>query len=330
MRKFLIIIIVLLIILIIGQAVYYKINQANDISSLNFYNEQMEETEVDKLYILGMSVLYNDDNYKPKISFENLENKFYTFISINVPKITENIEEKTIEQIKQYYNENVEEINSMYIYNEDDFVMIAKQLQNIFNTSDNDIYDYYIDTDNIKKTEDGLISFLVNFVYENDEKLQVVYTISENNENIKISSGLGLNEQFETYTGDVTKQEVLEKIDLFISNIENIRLNTTLKTENARRQYYDLNKEELEKIGITTQDDFIQLVLHINSMSWNYTDLKFENYELNLQDAIQEEYYYSFEVIIHYNHESKLNLKISIRNQSNIEPNIKISSYERE
>ena len=223
MKKFLIIIIMLLIILIFGQLIYYNFNKTNNInmSSLNNYSEDTVDKNI--LYIMGIYDLYKD--YNPKISLENLENKFYTFVYNTIPNIYRNVEGKSIEEIKQYYEQNIDSIKSMNIYNEDDFIMIAHQINNVFDEENIiDLYNYYIDTNTISKTG-SLITFKINLIYDNEEQIQIAYTISEENENVEISSSTGLDDIFKTYTGTVSKKEILNKIDSFIDKIEDIRLN---------------------------------------------------------------------------------------------------------
>ena len=327
MKRFLIICIVLLVVLTLAQVIYYKLNpKETNISSSNNLEEDIEEEE-NKLYIIGMSALYEND-YNPKISFTDLQRKFYDFIFVDIPEIYININNKSIEETKQYYEQNTEKIKNMGIYNEDDFVMIAHQINNVFDKNEIvNLYNYNVDTNTISKSQNGLITFKVNLIYDNEKQIQVLYTISEEIENVKISSATDLDEVFKQYTGKVTKQEVLNKIDTFISSIKDIRLNSTLKTENERRQYFDLNKEELENIGITSQDDYVGIAIQINAMRWRESDLQFERYEINSGSIKNEEDYISFELNIYYNYDSKLHLKVSI---SDVVPNIKISSYENE
>lgn len=327
MKRFLIICIVLLVVLTLAQVIYYKLNpKETNISSSNNLEEDIEEEE-NKLYIIGMSALYEND-YNPKISFTDLQRKFYDFIFVDIPEIYININNKSIEETKQYYEQNTEKIKNMGIYNEDDFVMIAHQINNVFDKNEIvNLYNYNVDTNTISKSQNGLITFKVNLIYDNEKQIQVLYTISEEIENVKISSATDLDEVFKQYTGKVTKQEVLNKIDTFISSIKDIRLNSTLKTENERRQYFDLNEEELENIGITSQDDYVGIAIQINAMRWRESDLQFERYEINSGSIKNEEDYISFELNIYYNYDSKLHLKVSI---SDVVPNIKISSYENE
>ena len=132
---------------------------------------------------------------------------------------------------------------------------------------------------------------------------------------------------FEKYTGKVSKVDALKKIESFISNIKEYRINSTLKTENERRQYFDLNKEDLEKIGITSQDDYVNVAILINRMKWKGADLQYERYEILPEKVVSEGDYLSSELIIYYENDSILDLKISISNVENVMPDIKISSY---
>ena len=169
MKKFLIIIIVLLSILAIGQSIYYKLNKSeNESPSIN----QSEEQDEKLLYILGMSDIYN--KYQPKIQFEELEKRFYSFINVNLPEVYKNTYEKNVEEIKQYYEANIEKIKSMYIYNEEEFISIVKQLQNIYNSENEivNIIDYRIDTNSIMPLQNGLISFETIFSYDNETTLR--------------------------------------------------------------------------------------------------------------------------------------------------------------
>ena len=324
MKRFLIIMIILLFVLAIGQLIYYKVNPSSNISSLN--NEIIEEETMERLYILGESVIY--ENYNPKLTLETLENKFYILVNEVIPAIYDNVKNKKIEGIEQYYDQNIEQIKKMNIVSKEEFVMIAYQVNNVFNGKNIiDLYEYNVDTDTISKSEDGKISFKVNLEYDNEKNIQILYTISEQNDSVIISSQNGLDEIFESYTGKISKLEVLKKIDSFIANIKEIRFNSTLKTENEKRQYFDLNRDELEKIGITSQDDYVDIATQINAMRWREENLNYESYEVNKENVKNEEIYKSFELIIYYNYDSKLDLEVSISNQNSVTPNIKISSF---
>ena len=109
MRKTLIIIIILLIVLIFGQVIYYNFNKTNNVSSLNELDEEIEDTDLAKnmLYIKGMSRLY--DNYNPKISFDDLENRFYILVNEVIPTIYDNVENKKLDN-NIFENLSVEEM----------------------------------------------------------------------------------------------------------------------------------------------------------------------------------------------------------------------------
>lgn len=320
MKKFLISIIILLLILIIVQSIYYKIN-SNNISSIG--NGGIENIE-ERLYILGESDIYN--KYKSKINMEDLEKRFYSFINVNLPEVFKNIDGKNIQEIKQYYEENTDKINAMYIYQEEDFVSIAKQLQNIYNAQNKivNIENYKVDTNSITAIQNGLIGFDVIFSYDNDTALKVKFILSENTENMMIASASDLDKVFEYYTGNVKKSDFLSKLESLISNVKTIRDNSTLRTENEKMQYYDLNKEGLNNIGIFSGEDYITIANQVNAMKWRYQDISYINFEVE-NDIIADENNFNFKVKLFYSYDSEMELIVKLKMNNESEPDISFS-----
>lgn len=326
MKKILIAIIVFLTILIIIQNIYYN-NEKNNNISPNIVSQlgenQVEPKKVEEsLYIVGMLKLYED--YSPKMDISTLQHKLYELVFENIPQIYNEIKDKTDEEIKNYYSLEKEKINLMNITNEEDFYIIAKQIKNIL---DDDVSLERSEFDESISYENNIINFKIILIYDNEKEMKINVKMSEITDMIQFSNATELDEIFRIYTGNVTKLETLKKIETFISSIKDLRLDSTLKTENERRQYFDLNKEKLESIGITSQDDYVKIAIQINAMRWREEDLQFKSYKVNTVNITNEEDYTSFEMIIYYNYDSSLDLKVSLSNQTSITPNIKISSY---
>ncbi len=322
MRKFLIIIIVLLVILALGQSIYYKINQPKNISPSI---DSIEETAQETLYIIGMSDIY--DKYNPKIQFDNLQKRFYSFINVNLPEIFKNIYKKNVQEIKQYYEENTDKIHDMYIYQEEEFISIAKQLQNIYNDQNAkvNIENYEVDTNSITSIQDGLIGFDVIFYYDNNTTLKVKFILSENTENMMITSVSDVDMVFGNYTGNVKKSEFLGKLDSLISNVMKIREDSTLKTKNEKMQYYDLNKETLNNIGIYSAEDYISIANQINAMKWKNQDINYINFEVENESIVANENNFNFKVKLFYSYDSEMELIVKLRMNNENEPDVSFS-----
>lgn len=321
MKKFLISIIILLLILIIVQSIYYKIN-SNNISSIG--NGGIENIE-ERLYIIGESDIYN--KYKPKINMEDLEKRFYSFINVNLPEIFKNIYKKNVQEIKQYYEENIDKIHDMYIYQEEEFISIAKQLQNIYNDQNAkvNIENYEVDTNSITSIQDGLIGFDVIFYYYNNFTLKVKFILSENTENMMITSVSDVDMVFENYTGNVKKSEFLGKLDSLISNVIKIREDSTLKTKNEKMQYYDLNKETLNNIGIYSAEDYISIANQINAMKWRNQDINYINFKVENESIVANENNFNFKVKLFYSYDSEVELIVKLRMNNENEPDVSFS-----
>ena len=327
MKRLLVTIILLLVILAIGQAIYYKYNVKNEQINISQEINSIQNEQIEKsLYMHGIDNLY--ENFYPNISREDLQKKMYNFVCINLPQIYMDTLNMTAEEIKNYYNEkNINQ--SVGVYSEEDFIIIVKQLQNIYYTRENIILsETKIDTESISRNPNGLIDFNVTLDFDNERSLEIKVIISEQEDTFIILSNSNLDKIFKKYAGDVKKEEILEKIDNLVANVDRIRQNTTLKTDNEKSQYFDLNEDDMKNVGISTAEDFIKVANQVNSMKWINGKLRFQNYEIDYNSLIQDENYSSFKIILYYNYESKIEIIVSIRNNRNIEPKIKISGDE--
>lgn len=329
MKKTLIVIIVLLIILAIGQSIYYNIRKS-DVSP-DILPENIVEGEVtgkkESIYINGMLNLYNE--YEPKISSENLQKEFYNLLYRTFPEIAESAINLSENKIKDYYNKNKDKINEMHILSEEEFYMIVTQLKDI---SEEELLltEYRIDKESIKKLDDDKISFDITFTYDNGIEVIIGCKISESNDQIEFYSHSELDKVFEQYEGNVTRQELIEQINYFIKNVRNIRDASSLKSENQKRQYFDTKSEDLKKYGIITQDDFINIAREINLLNWRHSDLAFQYYSVNSDTYTGDVYYNYFEMVLNYNYYGKINLKVGLSRNNNVDPSIKISIFENE
>ena len=174
MKKLLIVIIILLMVLALGQLIYYKTNNTVKSDKDTF------------LYIIGATTLY--DRYNPKLDLIELGNVFYDFAVVDVPKIYEDVISRDNKLLEKYYKQNQKEIKKMNIYTQEDFIEISKQIQKIYDNDENaTVYDYKINTETITYTQNNLISFETEFIYDNLKSLKVVFTISETDDAVKIS-----------------------------------------------------------------------------------------------------------------------------------------------
>ena len=152
-------------VLALGQLIYYKTNNTVKSDKDTF------------LYIIGATTLY--DRYNPKLDLIELGNVFYDFAVVDVPKIYEDVISRDNKLLEKYYKQNQKEIKKMNIYTQEDFIEISKQIQKI--------YDNEINTETITYTQNNLISFETEFIYDNLKSLKVVFTISETDDAVKIS-----------------------------------------------------------------------------------------------------------------------------------------------
>ena len=63
-------------------------------------------------------------------------------------------------------------------------------------------------------------------------------------------------------------------------------------------------------------------------MYWIKGDLKFESYEINYEDIEKTDNYDNFKMTLYYNYDSKIDLIISIKNNQDVIPEVKISGDE--
>ena len=230
------------------------------------------------------------------------------------------------DQINEYYNNNIEKINSMYIYSSDDLYLIAQQSKNIF--KDNYAEYYYVAIDqNSLKYEGEYCAFNLNIRYTDNQIINLKLYLSNNktnNENIKLQDNSKIRRLYELSNEGFNKANAIEIIENIMSNVEDIKNDTLTYSINKERQYYDLHKEKLNNIGIYSADDFEQFITSVGNISWDSRD-SITGYSIDISNPIKDENYTTVKLYINYGNIERIELNMSVSNKINIVPQIKIS-----
>ena len=106
------------------------------------------------------------------------------------------------------------------------------------------------------------------------------------------------------------KINAIETIQNIIDKAEQIKTDTRGYSINKEKQYYDLNKSDLSKLGIYSADDFVEFIGEI--------------YTIDMSNMTNDTNYYIVDLYINYGAIDRISLKMSVSKQINIIPQIKI------
>lgn len=332
-KKIVIFICVLLIIIVFFQIIYFNMLDENKNNNIN---ETVEDNnKKSEGIIANIDEFYN--NY-PEITVpkEYLEEKVYTLITKDFRYIIDSTSNNTPYDNLEFYNNNVNIINSMGINSRDDFILIAEDLNNSsridnnlvkkieINVNDeylNDIKNYVFDLD---------ITYSNNAVVQLRGSIPIKYgtknanTEDEKYKKIEYSSNSELSKLISKYKNNLQIQNVISYINNLTNNIEQIHNNTAQKSVNQQKQYYKDNEAFYNSLGIINEEDFIKVVLEINNSNDWQVDNKLEYYSIDLNTISNNENYIKFDIVYNYYYGEKINLTINISKRANITPYIRI------
>lgn len=339
-----ILIVILLIILMIWQIIYFnkKNNNKNTTNAIDasesYISEEVraniiEQEQLDKHIEVGsLSIIY-DEKYKGSVSIDTIKKELYKFLYTNILKIRELTNNKDSNEIYDIYNSNKDTITAMNITSEDDFEGIVNELKEIK-------YDETVTYNNsiamlntYENTDDNYGRFLISFNLkdENSEtRLLSLYVKLANNDSLQpqiiYQPYNELDKIYSNYTGQVSKNKFIELLDKFKENIPSIEKDTAGKSDNARLQYYDNNKEKLNEIGIYSREDCLSIIQEINGLVWkNSPQIISQSYSYR---EVNEQKYARFIVMLQYTGNGIIRFEVWVSTDQNITPEIILKPYE--
>lgn len=339
-KKIVISVIIVLLGLLIFQLIFYNsirkdssLKESNLINTAN--NIEIENNEVlsgnitkelikyrELYYPRLISVLY-DNNYEGPVMREEIAKSIYNLVTGEIAKLYEDVKNKNVSEMVQYYSKNASKISSLGITSAQNFVLICDEIKNVYRTSA--IYSYsVIDTDTFN-SENGYYTFNLDFVYTNDLSIHFKCCLPEKDANKQIiySSNSDISKIFERYKGTATENGFVDIIYGFMDNIQNIRKSTRLASFNDEAKYFEQNKSKLNKIGIYSATDFQNVAYQINQIHWGKQNqlcyYRLSNYK-------EEDQYATVELIINYDLSEDIKITINLAQKEGISPIIKLSA----
>lgn len=345
-KKTYICIVVILILTIFIQIIFfhYRTKKNENKNTMNNNQNYITEDNVKSLKVYPINEDKIFEVYKGSITKDDFEGAAYQILFGIIPWIYKKYSNMTLNEINDYYNQNTIEVNRLYIYSSDDLYLITQQIKNI-SKDITPMVDYTKIDENSIKNENGYCNFNLDIYFVNSQIVKLKIKL-KNSQNSQESNSKG-NEQSNTSTAEEEKSLIVEDnseiqqlykitnegfsrsnaiqiIQNIIDNAEKIKNDTYAYSINQEKQYYDLNKEKLNTLGIYSKEDFESFITSVGNISWDSKD-RITGYEIDLSNVVKNEDYTSATLYINYGNIERIKLTISVANKINIVPQIKIS-----
>ena len=191
MKKFLFSVIIILIILLVAQLIYFNIQNNEQIAQANITNNTLfntnytstnetENTNIEQNIIVPAGLDTIMERYKGNVNENYIEKEFYKFINTYVKQIYNLTARKSINNILQIYDLNIEDINNMHIYSANDFLEIATQTYHVANISGVTYLNIIADISTYNDDDNGYTTFKVTFNYSNNKAIELKIYLANN------------------------------------------------------------------------------------------------------------------------------------------------------
>ncbi len=191
MKKFLFSVIIILIILLVAQLIYFNIQNNEQIAQANITNNTLfntnytstnetENTNIEQNIIVPAGLDTIMERYKGNVNENYIEKEFYKFINTYVKQIYNLTARKSINNILQIYDLNIEDINNMHIYSANDFLEIATQTYHVANISGVTYLNSIADISTYNDDDNGYTTFKVTFNYSNNKAIELKIYLANN------------------------------------------------------------------------------------------------------------------------------------------------------
>ncbi len=337
MKKIVIFVIIIILALIASLIMLYNViqNEGNNTVNINpldppsSANESKEPEYVENLRISPRNTKELMQLYHGTVTRGMFERNLYKFIVNHIPKLYEEIKNFSEEQIAEYYDNHTQEVNHMQIYSKDEFILICKDIQsNITEKNKNDMPAPIIELTTCEDNTDNF-SFELILKYSDANILRLKTIFYKNEEKIEFQKYDELKDIFSKYNGPVTKQEVIHQVSSVVINAKKIYESCKNLSLNKILQNYDLNKEELVKIGICSREDYLKITNQIVRVTWSKNP-EYVGFTADPNTIKSNETYTSFRTTINYETDQSIKIDIHVINSENLineySPKIKITT----
>lgn len=341
MKKTTTIIVIILIIIMYAQLVYYthKNTDNNTVEEVTQYTNTTSNTVKENKVIVNNSDEGNKKviptnlsefykSYLGIVSISSLENKLYNFLYIDTPKIIELTNGKSGDEISTIYNDNMQELNEMYLYSAEDLLNITNQLNQIKYTGKYEYSSSELDISSIEKDDEYTVikltvkytnehAFMISLYLANDDSMSTKF---------EIKNYSPLDTLYKKYNGMVKKADVEKSINYFITTSASaIHDATDEKTKNQILQYFDLNKDNISEMNIYTADDYYKIYTQIVKLSWKKNP-EFMYYTINMDTYSKQGNYDTIQLTLNYSNSQSMVLKLYLTNTSLQDQSIKFTA----
>ena len=340
-KTFIYVVIILVAVMFIQIIIFNLIEKNKNKNNTIYYNENFvknDDIATSKIYPINTYKVF--DIYKGPIQISDFEGMIYQMIFENIPKLNKNYSNMSQQKVIDDYNKNTSKINEMYIYSSDDLYLITQQIKNAYRDVV-PVFDYVKIDENSIKDENGYCSFNIDIYFANNQTInlkmyltdtQTTLTQNANNtssiqnagKTVIIEDNSAIQKLYKVSNEGFNKSDAIEIIQNIIDKAEQIKTDTRGYSINKEKQYYDLHKDDLNKLGIYSADDFVELAGEIKKVSWNDQD-KITGYTIDMSEMTNDTNYNTVNLYINYGNIERISLKMSVSKQINIEPQIKIN-----
>ena len=341
-KKTYICIVVILILTILFQTIYFynkKKKNAKIGNVINYNQNYITTYEVKSLKAHPINTENVFEVYKGSVTMDEFEEAVYQILFGNIPWINNNCSNMTLNDINNYYKQNTIAINRLYIYTSDDLYLITQQIKNIYKDITPPMIDYTKIEENSIKNEKGYCSFSLDIYFANSQMLKLKMKLSNTEVNNNTKNNIVADEEknsiiveddstiqqlYQIANEGFNREKAIQIIQNIIDNAEKIKDDTNAYSMNQERQYYDLNTEKLNTLGIYSKDDFESFITSVGNISWDDRD-EITGYELDVSNPVKNEDYTSVKLYINYGNIERIELVMSVSNKINITPQVIIS-----
>ena len=323
--------------LLVIQIIIYAVTNAVMTKSTGI--DKAPDTQVanrdEKEYLKKMDISYADKN-EQIINPANLEHNYSSFTTVadktdlqkmlyklvneGFPTIYNAAKDKSNEEISSFYKTDYAKINSCGIMDEENYSYTAKELLTQIYKGQNTFKSIIMDYDSIVKDQNGYMTINFEVKYTMDAAIKMTACLAERegiSPSIKFKSNSDLKKLFGIYKGEITADSFTDKIKELAAYIPKIRNKTSLESINFRKNYYSKNAEEFNKLGIVSENDFIDFTRTINDETL-VTD-SFYNYVIKFDTLKELDDRYEVKIDLEFMSGQEINLLVKMYKNKNSE-----------
>ena len=327
-------VVLILVVLLIIQIIIYAITNAvmSKSAGIDKAPDTPVESKEDRAYLKKLDISYADKD-EEIINPANLEHKYeelksvvdkvdfqkmlYKLVNDGFPTIYNAVKDKSNEEVSNFYKTDYGKINECGIMDEENYIYTGKELINRIYRGQNTFKSVVMDYESITPNQNGYMTVNFEVKYTMDASIKMTACLAERegvSPKIKFKSNSDLKKLFEKYKGEITVNDFADKVKALAEYLPTIKSKTHFKSNNYRRSYYNDNMGELNKLGIASENDFMNLSRAIGDETLPNND--FCNYEIRL-DSIKEL-------------DDRFELKVDIVFMSGQEFNLQMKMYKTE